>query len=134
MATEPGGRAGAKRVVAAYFAAVRAMDCREFVAVFADDALTFDPDTASPVQGHAELQAFFRALCAHFQALNEVEDAAFFAHDGAAVKWTAYGVLKDGRPLVFEGIDVFEVNEQGTIQTLWTYRDPLPFSLEAGQE
>jgi steroid delta-isomerase len=124
--------AGAKRAVAAYYAAVRAMDCQAFAAIFADDALTFDPDTASPVQGHGELQAFFRALCSHFERLNEVEDGAFFAHDGAAVKWTAYGVLSDGRGLVFEGIDVFEVNEQGRIQTLWTYRDPLPFPPGAG--
>ena len=56
-----------------------------------------------------------------------MEDAAFFAHDGAAVKWTTYGVLGSGLGVVFEGIDVFEVNEQGTIQTLWTYCDPLPF-------
>ncbi len=80
--------ARARRAVAAYFRAVRSMDCHAFVALFADDALTFDPDTASPVQGHGELHAFFRALCSHFEMLHEVEDCAFFAHDGAAVKWT----------------------------------------------
>jgi steroid Delta-isomerase len=121
--------ARARRAVAAYAAAIRAMDRHAFAAAFADDALTFDPDTASPIQGHGELRAFFDALCTHFEALDEVQDAAFFAHDGAAVKWTCRGVLKGGQELVFEGIDVFEVNEQGKIQTLWTYRDPLPFPL-----
>jgi steroid Delta-isomerase len=117
----------ARQAVAAYFAAARAMDAHAMAGVFAEDALTFDPATASPIQGHGELQAFFQALWAHFETLNLVEDTAFFAHDGAAVKWTTYGVLTNGRGIVFEGIDVFEINEQGTIQTLWTYRDPLPF-------
>lgn len=127
VATESAGMASAKRAVAAYFAALRAMDGQALVAIFAEDALTFDPHTASPIQGHAELQTFFQALWAQFETLNIVEDAAFFAHDGAAVKWTTHGVLGSRRGVVFEGIDVFEVNERGTIQTLWTYRDPVPF-------
>lgn len=119
----------ARQAVAAYLAAAQAMDAVAMARAFAEDALTFDPATASPIQGHDELQVFFQALWAHFATLNLVEDSAFFAHDGAAVKWTAYGVLTNGRGIVFEGIDVFEVNEQATIQTLWTYRDPLPFLL-----
>jgi steroid delta-isomerase len=122
----------ARRAVAAYFAAARAMDAQAMARVFAEEALTFDPATASPVHGHGELQAFFQELWAHFETLNLVEDRAFFAHDGAAVKWTAYGVLTSGAGVVFEGIDVFEVDERGAIQTLWTYRDPLPFLVPPG--
>ena len=127
VGTEPSGMAAARQAVAAYFAAARAMDARAMAGVFAEDALTFDPTTESPVQGHDELQAYFQTLWAHFETLNLVEDSTFFAHDGAAAKWTAYGVLTSGRGVVFEGIDVFEVGDRGTIQTLWTYRDPLPF-------
>ena len=126
MATDSASTALARRAVAAYFAAIRAMNVQAFVAVFADNALTFDPDTAAPVEGHEELRAFFQARRSTFETLEQVEDAAFFAHEGAAVKWTGHGIRKGGGRVFFEGIDVFEVNEEGRIQTLWTYRDALP--------
>jgi steroid delta-isomerase len=124
---ESTGRTRARQAVGAYYAAVRALDVAALVATFATDALTFDPRTGFPVEGSTELLAFFEALWAGFESLEETPDAAFFAHDGAAVKWVARGVSKTGEALTFQGIDVFEVNDAGRIQTLWIYRDePAP--------
>jgi steroid delta-isomerase len=124
---ESTGRARARQAVGAYYAAVRALDAAALVATFASDALAFDPGTGFPVEGSTELLAFFQALWSGFESLEETPDAAFFAHDGAAVKWIARGVSRTGEALTFQGIDVFEVNDAGRIQTLWIYRDePTP--------
>ena len=40
------------------------------------------------------------------------------------MKWTGRGISKQGRNVHFEGIDVFEVNEAGKIQTLHAYWNP----------
>ena len=123
---ESASTARARRAVAAYFTAIRAMDAQAFVATFAEGALVFDSAAGEPIEGHRELRAFFEGFCSIFETLEQVEDAAFYAFEGAAVKWTGHGVYKEGGEVVFEGIDVFEVNDEGKIQTIWTYRDALP--------
>src|SRR3982751_3175004 len=67
VGTEPTGTTAARQAVAAFFAAARGMDGQAVARTFAEDALTFDPTTASPVEGHGELQAFFQELWAHFE-------------------------------------------------------------------
>jgi steroid delta-isomerase len=125
--TESTGRTRARQAVRAYYAAVRALDAAALAETFASDALAFDPHTGFPIEGSTKLLAFFQALWAGFEVLEETPDAAFFAHDGAAVKWIARGVSRTGKPLTFEGINVFEVNDAGRIQTLWIYSDePTP--------
>lgn len=52
------------------------------------------------------------------------EEQVFIAANSAAVKWTGRGVSKQGRDVHFEGIDVFEVNEAGKIQSLRAYWNP----------
>ncbi len=42
----------------------------------------------------------------------------------AAVKWTANGVGWTGRRVVFEGIDVFDLDDPAKVRTLWSYWDP----------
>lgn len=123
MAAQSPGTARQRKAVAAYFDAVRALDPDAAVAAFAPDALTFDPETEFPIEGYAELETYFRAAWARFERVDQFEEAIFFSSDGAAVRWSSRTVLKGGGEIVSEGIDVFEVNPAGTIQTLWTYRE-----------
>jgi steroid delta-isomerase len=46
------------------------------------------------------------------------------AGNRAAVKFTARGTGKNGKTAMGEGIDIFEFNDHGTIQTMWGYWDP----------
>jgi steroid delta-isomerase len=48
----------------------------------------------------------------------------FVAGNGAAVKWTGRGTSTNGKEVKFEGIDVFEVAEDGKIQNVWAYWNP----------
>lgn len=112
------------RAVKAYFAALRAMDQQAWVNTFAEDAVTYDPVGAQPTRGHQKLEEFFQTITAAFKEVGLTEDDVFVAGDGAAVKWTGRGISKEGRKVHFEGIDVFEINEAGKIQTIHAYWNP----------
>jgi steroid delta-isomerase len=110
--------------IKAYFAALRAMDERAWVNTFAEDAVTYDPVGAAPTRGHQRLAEFFQTVTAAFKEVGLTEDQIFIAGNGAAVKWTGRGISQAGRKVKFEGIDVFEINEAGKIQTLHAYWNP----------
>lgn len=112
-----------RKAVAGYFAATRAMDLEAWVASFAENAVSHDPVGGPAIEGHDSLRQFFQGMTAAFEKAGLTEDHVFVAGNGAAVKWTGHGVGKNGREVTFEGIDVFEVNEEGKIQTLWAYWD-----------
>jgi steroid delta-isomerase len=119
-----------QRAVAGYFAATRAMDVDAWLATLAADAVSHDPVGGAPVVGHQGLRQFFDTIAALFETLALTEDQVFVAGNCAAVKFTGRGVGKNGREVVFGGIDVFEVNEHGLIQKVWGYWDPSRLMLE----
>lgn len=107
-----------------YFAAIRAMDVEAWIATFAPDATSYDPVGAPPTAGHEALRQYFNAIAGAFKKINFSEDHIFIAGDGAAVKWTGTGTGKNGRDVRFEGIDIFEFNQAGLIQTIRAYWNP----------
>ena len=124
------GREAIQKVVAEYFAAIRAMDVEGVVTTFAEDAVSYDPVGGPAIKGHTGIRQFFLGMTAAFEKAVLTEDHVFIAGNGAAVKWTGHGVGKNGRKVHFEGIDVIEVNEQGKIQNLWAYWDPAAMMAE----
>lgn len=109
------------QAVKAYFAAIRAMDQQAWVNTFAEDAVSYDPVGAPPIIGHEKLAEFFQQITSAFKEVGLTEDEVFIAGDAAAVRWTGRGVSQGGKKVHFAGIDVFEVNEAGKIQTLHAY-------------
>jgi steroid delta-isomerase len=112
-----------EKIVTEYFAAIRAMDVERWVATFALDAETNDPVGTPPIRGHEGLRHFLSGVMSIFEKVGLTENQVFVAGNGAAVKWTGHGKGKNGREVVFEGIDVFQINEAGRIQTVWAYWD-----------
>jgi steroid delta-isomerase len=100
------------------------MDMEAWIATFADNAISHDPVGGPPLDGHNSLRQFFQGIVGAFDTVGLTEDKVFISGNGAAVMWTGRGVGKNGREVTFEGIDVFEINEEGKIQTLWAYWDP----------
>lgn len=112
------------KAVRAYFAATRAMDQQAWVSTFAEDAISYDPVGALPTRGHQRLGEFFQTIAGAFKEVGLTEDQIFIAGSSAAVKWAGRGTSKQGRRVHFEGIDVFEIDETGKIQTLHAYWNP----------
>lgn len=112
------------QTVKAYFAALRAMDEKAWVNTFAEDAVSYDPVNAPPIVGHQKLGEFFQSVTGAFKEVGLTEDQVFIAGNSAAVKWTGRGISKQGRKVIFEGIDIIELNDAGQIQTLRAYWNP----------
>ncbi len=112
------------RVVKSYFAALRAMDQEAWVNTFAEDAFSYDPVGAPAIEGHQKLGEFFSAVTAAFKEVGLTEDQVFIAGNSAAVKWTGRGISKQGNKVVFEGIDIINVNDAGKIESVYAYWNP----------
>ncbi len=112
------------RAVRAYFLAIRAMDADAIANTFAEDGTTCDPMGTPPVSGREGIREFFQSIFKNFKSVALDEDSVFVAGNGAAVKWTGRGTSTNGSEVRFEGIDVFEVNDDGKIQTIHAYWNP----------
>jgi len=112
------------RAVRAYFLAIRAMDAEAFANTFAEDGTTFDPVNSPGITGRDGIREFLESICKNFKSVGLTEDSVFVAGNGAAVKWTGSGTSINGGEVRFEGIDVFEVNDDGKIQTVRAYWNP----------
>ena len=112
------------RAVRGYFLAIRAMDADAFANSFAEDGTTFDPVGSPAITGRDGLRDFFQSICKNFKSVALEEDSIFVAGNGAAVKWTGHGTSTSGREVKFEGIDVFDINADGKIQTVRAYWNP----------
>lgn len=111
-------------LIADYFAAIRAMDGKTWVATFAEDAVVHDPVDQAPMKGHEQIGQFFQNIAGLFDKVGLQENFVQITGNEVAVKWTGQGVGKNGTEVTFEGIDIFEVNDTGKIQTLRGYWNP----------
>src|SRR5690349_16651486 len=112
-----------KRVVAEYFAGIRAMDPDRWIASFAEDAVLSDSDREQYI-GREALHRYLREITTNVEQIGLYEDAVFVARNGAAVKWSGRAIGRDGRSVTFEGIDVLGINEAGEIQAVTAYWNP----------
>lgn len=112
------------RAVRAYFLSIRAMDPDAFANSFAENGSTCDPMGTPPISGRAAVREFFESICKNFKSVSLNEEAVFVSGNGAAVKWTGQGTSINGKDVRFEGIDVFEIDDEGKIQSLWAYWNP----------
>src|SRR5207248_10024984 len=112
------------RPVRGYFLAIRAMDPQAFANAFAEDGTTYDPVGTPGVTGREGIREFLESICKNFKTVGLTEDSVFVAGNGAAVKWTGRGTSSNGKEVKFEGVDIFEMNEDGKIQTLRAYWNP----------
>ncbi|MBN1587448.1 MAG: nuclear transport factor 2 family protein [Candidatus Omnitrophica bacterium] len=107
-----------------FFAAAGRKDIEAWVGCFAEDGVSHDPVGGIPTQGHANLHQFYGSIFESFDRIELTQDSTFLSGSGAAVKWTGTGRGKSGREVLFDGIYVFELNEDAKIQLLLAYWDP----------
>ena len=111
-------------VVARYFTAIGEMAPDAWVACFAEQGASYEPGAPTPLQGRAALRQFLAEVLRAFEKITMTKDHVFHSGNRVAVKFTGHGTGKNGRQVIFEGIDVFEINQEGKIQTMWGYWNP----------
>lgn len=109
-----------------YFAASRNSDNKveSMVSCFAEDGVSHDPAEGSARQGHAELRQFFQGIARLFQTVELQEEFISITGNEAAVKWKGQGISQNGTIVTFEGIDLFQFNAAGKIQSMRAYWNP----------
>ena len=122
-------------VVARYFSAIGEMDPDAWAACFAEQGTSYEPGSPTPLQGHAALRQFLAGVLRAFEKITMTQDHVYQSGNRVAVKFTGRGTGKNGRKVVFEGIHVFEINQEGKIQTMWGYWNPAAMmaQLQAGK-
>lgn len=113
------------KTIRAYFDAISDLNAEAWLNTFAEDAESYDPADALPSRGHEELRRFFQNIAGALKQLTMTPEHVFIVGNQAAVKWTGRGVGNNGRSIHFEGIDLIEINEDGKIQTVRAYWNPL---------
>ena len=112
-------------LVKQYFAASRSdHKVENLVACFAEDGVSHEPAEAPALCGHTELRLFFQSMVNLFTTIGMTDEFISINGNAAAVKWHGHGFGKNGSEVTFEGIDVFQFNAEGKIQTLWGYWNP----------
>jgi len=105
-------------------AAIQAKSQDAWLACFADDAVSYNPVGTPPIRGREGLSQMFQKFVAVFQDIKFTAESMFVAGNEAAVKYTINGKGKNGRLVAVEGINVYEVNDRGKIQTVRAYWNP----------
>jgi steroid delta-isomerase len=109
--------------VAAYFAAVGTADREAFVALFSAEVHFEDPLGAGVLLGHEGVARFHKGLGRAWANLTMVPRALHVRGERAAVAWQAQGHSNSGKAIEFDGIDTFEVGEDGLIRRVEGYWD-----------
>lgn len=124
MPTQTTPQQRVRSVVQQYFAASRSDNKADgMAACFAENCSHQDPVEASVLTSPAEVRQFLQAVVDLFEFVELTEDFVSINAQAAAVKWTGRGTGKNGCEVTFEGIDIFEVNLAGKIQSLRAYWD-----------
>ena len=113
-----------ERCIHEYFAALQNVQVESWLATFAADGACHDPAGTPPHVGYAALQQFFEFVTAAFASVTIGAEQILVQGSRAAVTWRANGVGLNGRAVQFAGIDVFEMNAAGKIQTVWGFWEP----------
>jgi steroid delta-isomerase len=112
-----------RSTITTYFAANTALDVEGFVNAFAPAASVYNAAEISPLIGLDAVRQVAEQSLVPFQELHARIERVFIIEDGAAVFYTADMTAKNGRKAQVEGIDVFEVNSDGKIQSIRYYFD-----------
>jgi steroid delta-isomerase len=94
------------------------------VACFAPDSVSYDPAEGPSLQGQDALRQYFASIASLFVTVGLTPEFVSINGHQATVKWQGQGTTHTGRTVTFEGIDLFEMNTAGQIQSLRAYWNP----------
>ena len=110
--------------VSDYFRTISARDKNAWIALFDTSAVLHEPVGATPAEGREGLEQVWQVFTGPFAKLSLSSDEVFYSGSGAAARWSATASAQSGASADFAGITVFEVDQDGHIQTVMSYWDP----------
>lgn len=119
-----------RQLVQRYAAAVSAGDPAAVAAMFRPDAVQTDPATAPPNVGRDAIAAFFENAAAASKGTRFEARAVHTAGSFAAIDFEVTVTLESATMRI-EGIEVFDVDDDGLIRTVTAYWDDADVSVES---
>jgi steroid delta-isomerase len=113
-----------KKAVTDLIAAIQAKNHDAWLACFAEDAVSYNPVGTPPIRGLDGLSQVFEKLVSVVKDIKFTAESMFVAGNEVAIKYTIDGRGKGGRLVAVQGINVYEVNDRGKIQTVRAYWNP----------
>ena len=113
-----------RKFVARYFAATRSNDAQKWADCFTENAVVEDPVGTTPIDNSAKILELGKAFMSGFKTVGLHEEFVHVVGNEAAARWTGKGLTKEGKQVRFEGINVFEFNNDGQIINLKGYWSP----------
>lgn len=110
--------------VAEYFRCVSRRDKDSWLKLFEPGAVVHEPAGTTPAEGREGLEQVWQVFTGPFDSLTIDPDEVFYSGSGAAARWSATATAGAGSSSRFAGITVFEVDDEGRIQTVMSYWDP----------
>jgi steroid delta-isomerase-like uncharacterized protein len=107
----------------AYFQALNDKDEKAFSACFAPDCEVHNPFGSPAYKGTPNLPRLFKELTAPWETLLVIPKSAYRSGNRVAILWMAEGKGPGGQETSFEGVNVFELAEDGRIARLEAYWD-----------
>lgn len=115
--------ASTEQAVRIYFDALGTADAEAFVALFSSDVRFTDPVGQTTLEGQEGVARFHKGLRRAWSELSMVPVAVHVRGSAAAAQWAARGRSTSGNDIAFEGINVFEVDDEGRITRVDGYWD-----------
>ena len=113
-----------RRSVAQYFEATRSGNAEQWANCFANNAIFEDPVGTPPVQDPEKILEFGKKFMSGFKTVGLHEEFVHVVGNEVAARWTGKGTTKEGKQVTFEGINVFQFNNEGQIVGLKGYWSP----------
>jgi steroid delta-isomerase len=107
-----------------YFRTISARDKSAWLALFDKAGVVHEPVGATPAEGREGFEQVWQVFTGPFATLSFETDEVFYSGSGAAARWSARASATTGSSADFAGITVFEVDQDGRIQTVMSYWDP----------
>jgi len=107
-----------------YFRTISSRDKSAWISLFDKSAVLHEPVGATPAEGREGLEQVWQVFTGPFATLTLASDEVFYSGSGAAARWSAKASAASGTSTDFSGITVFEVDQDGRIQTVMSYWDP----------
>jgi steroid Delta-isomerase len=100
----------ARTVVQRYFDLVNADEVAAMMALFAEEA-TIEPSSGGVRRGRDDIAAYYRITLAGFTEHHDEPRRVHVAQTAIVVELAFAGVAVSGAPVIFEALDLFELEE-----------------------
>lgn len=107
-----------------YFDAISSFDQAKWISLFSEKGYMEDPVGSRPYIGHDQLAIFFKGVIRFFSELSMTIDSKHLEEDSVKIIWKAKAKSFNGKEIIFNGIEVFKINDNGEIMSAQVEWDP----------